>query len=84
VRRVVPVHQLYHARSSVAREDVQDEIDVVARQDRRAVLVGQRDLDGLQAALQRATSDLSCSGPQSFMQGAPPILRRARADLTGL
>jgi hypothetical protein len=52
----------------VAREDVQDEIDVVAMDSSRAVLIGEckwsrqpvgrRELEGLSAALRRAADDL--------------------------
>ena len=52
----------------MAREDAQDQIDVVAQRDGRVVLVGEckwsrrpedlRDLDGLGAALRKASGDL--------------------------
>ncbi len=66
----LPAHLRFDAVGSwwVAKEDVQDEIDVVAMEGGHAVLVGeckwsrqpmdQRDLDGLGAALRKAASDL--------------------------
>lgn len=66
----LPAHLRFDAVGSwwVAKEDVQDEVDIVAMEGGRAVLVGEckwsrqpmdrRDLDGLGAAMRKATADL--------------------------